>query len=79
MLASDSDLQKLNFDVCLKRDREVFIFPLGEEKKHIWSGGRVANHQYSWRLRGRVPVLLETVELITANYSERKHIHQRAC
>ena len=41
--------------------------------------GEVANHQYNWRLKSRVLVLLETVELITSNHSERNYLYQRAC
>lgn len=76
VLASDSDPQELNFDYVLTLT-EKYSFSIGREKT-LWSGGRAANHQYNWRLTGRVLVHLETVGLSSANHSERKHIHQRA-
>lgn len=77
-LSSDSEPQEVSLmHVWSQVEKYSCLFYFRENA--LWGGGRAANHQHNGRLQSRVPVLLETVELITANHSERKHSHQRGC
>lgn len=77
VLASDSGTQELNFDVCLKLCREVLIFHFREKTYGVRSGWQPISTT-TWRLKDRVPVLPETLELITAITQKGAH-HRRAC